>query len=87
MQVWHLLRWKEGNRTVDPAGTDLLWDCEIVRRTLYRSHKNPGHWIRSGLEESGARTAANAKRPKSIVFKGAKRPSLIDFRALTEGRK
>jgi hypothetical protein len=34
---------------------------------------------RSGLEESGARTAADAERSKSIVFEGAERPSLIDF--------
>ena len=36
-------------------------------------------WRRSGLEESGARTAVEAERRKSIVFEGAERPSLIDF--------
>ena len=35
--------------------------------------------ICSGLEDSGARTEADAKRLKSIVSEGAKGPSLIDF--------
>ena len=58
-----------------------VWNYEIVRRMLYQfgqGHKPPDT-SRSGIEESGARTAADAKRPKSIVSKGAERPSLIDF--------
>ena len=50
------------------------------RYTFAQEHKPPGP-SRSGLEESGARTAADAKRPKSIVSEGATRPSLIDFSA------
>ncbi len=65
-----------------PRRDDRLWNCEIVRRMLYwfcHGHKTPEPGC-SGLEESGARTAAHAKRPKSIVPEGATRPSLIDFR-------
>ena len=37
-----------------------------------QGHKPPDT-SRSGIEESGARTAADAKRPKSIVSEGAER--------------
>ena len=48
---------------------------------LYRFGQDhePSGPSRSGIEESGARTAADAKWPKSIVSEGAERPSLIDF--------
>ena len=43
------------------------------------------HRLRPGLEESGTRTAVEAKRRKSIMSEGAERPSLIDFRGAGTG--
>jgi hypothetical protein len=57
-----------------------------VHRMLHRLQRDtrPAVSSRFGLEESGARTAVDAKRPKSILSEGARqfrlpRPSLIDF--------
>jgi hypothetical protein len=49
------------------------------RAGIARPHDVWSTMKQTGLEESGARTEADAKRPKSIVFEGAQRLSLIDF--------
>jgi hypothetical protein len=49
-----------------------LWDYEIARRRRTACSEAKADWVRhSGLEESGARTAADAKRPKSIMSEEA----------------
>ena len=74
-------------------GMVLLWGYDLygIMRMSAGCYSGPGRQnlagFPSGLEESGARTAVDAERPKSIVPEGATRPSLIDFRALTEGKK
>ena len=62
---------RSGLKTVELLGS--MRNCEIVHRMLYPvlSRDKPPDPRRSGLEESDARTSADAERPKSIVSEGA----------------
>ena len=65
-----------------------MWTCKINRRTGAPTHSRcvyPLGWSRSGLDESGARTTADAERSKSSLSERAERVSFDDFSGAEAG--